>query len=251
MRKIPGVNTHIFKQPNIPWKDDYPYKLSPLLWLDSTDLDYITLDGTDVNALLDKSNTSADFVLGTAPTIDNTTNPTKVTFTASNSEYLENTLDIASFSGLSTCSFIYVNDNNLVQFSISDSTQGSSFLWVGAESTGEALLRVRNTSSTVNNRLNSTNTISIGDVVEWRINDSSYQCFINGIEDVVVVAVGLNNGSGLDTIPDLDNISIGRIGDSSPIYYDNVFKELIITSTPLTDAQSLNLANYLISKHDL
>jgi hypothetical protein len=46
-------------------------------------------------------------------------------------------------------------------------------------------------------------------------------------------------------------MTIGVLNRLSSIYYDTILKELIITSTPLTDTQSLNLANYLISKHDL
>ena len=49
----------------------------------------------------------------------------------------------------------------------------------------------------------------------------------------------------------LDKFVIAKLPRLSAVYYNSIFRELIVTSTPLTDAQSLNLANYLISKHGL
>jgi hypothetical protein len=251
MRKIPGVNTHIFKQPNIPWQEGYPYKLSPLLWLDATDLDYITLDGTDVNAFLDKSNTGADFVLGTAPTIDSTTNPTKVTFTSSNSEYLINTANISTFTSLSQGSIVYVNDNTTrTMFSLSDNSVDNTYVMAGVLS-GKANLNI-NGGRPGWYVINSDTTVNIGDIVEWSSNGSLVTCKINGVLDTVTVFSGANTGQWLDsTGGTISSMTIGVLNRLSAIYYDTILKELIITSTPLTDAQSLDLANYLIGKHSL
>jgi hypothetical protein len=48
----------------------------------------------------------------------------------------------------------------------------------------------------------------------------------------------------------LDNISIGSIREATPAYADIVFKHLSIFSTPLTDAESADYANYLNKKHE-
>jgi hypothetical protein len=183
------------------------------------------------------------------PVIDNTTNPTKVTFTASNSEYLENTLDIASFTALSQGSIIGTptpnGTGNIWYLSFQNPSSAADYFRTGTNSSDKATLTVRKSSGT-NNLLNSTSIVADTDVIEWKLINGAKKCFINGIEDAVIVISGSNGSEWIDYPTSLGGAAIGAVYDTPPTsFYDVIMKELIITSTPLTDAQSLNLANYL------
>ena len=77
---------------------------------------------------------------------------------------------------------------------------------------------------------------------------SNYILLINGIS---VEFTGTDNGQWLSSPSSLDTMSIGSLQQSTIAYYDTTFKHLMIRSTPLSDAESLTYANYLIQKHSL
>ena len=188
------------------------------------------------------------------PVIDNATNPTKVTFTASNSEYLENTLDVASFSGQTEGSVIQILNaddvNNAAHFSFTNSSTDSNHFRVGVGATNKPILNISSSSGFT--QLVCDTVLTGISVVEWESNGSSYSVFVNGVESTFIIVLGVNNGNWWGDITGLDTIRIASYRRlSTTTYEDTVFRELIITSTPLTDSQSLNLANYLISKHGL
>lgn len=184
------------------------------------------------------------------PVIDNITNPTKVTFTASNSEYLENILDIATFTNLSIGSFTYINGGVSGEvrnwLALSNTANNNDRFWITTDSSNKANLLIKVGAGTTE-ELNSTTTLIDGDVVTWSQNGTNKTLYINGVEDTIITVTGSNGSQWVDS-PTLDSLAVGSRQKLTSTYSNLVFRELIGTSTPLTDAQSLNLANYLLGR---
>ena len=148
MRKIPNINTHIFKQPNLPWSEGFnPLSLFPKLWVDATDLTALSLSGTDVISMLDKSGNGYDFTQVTPanrPVVDNALNPTKITFTEANSEFLDGSTHLPNFTGDSQGEFVIVGSRVLDLYtmflSISDSAQSSNYFATSIDINGAIVL---------------------------------------------------------------------------------------------------------------
>ena len=211
------------------------------------DLYYIA-SGWQINEI--EGNHFTQVTSANRPVIDNATNPTKVTFTAANSEYLENTLDVSSFL-ISQGSITWVSDGlsgRLGQFGLGDGssdTQWMQFGIIGNKATMSWL------DSGVTYSAETTTSVIEDDIITVSTDSSIIKMYINGIEDVVVMTNTTNTGQFLDEITSATTLSIGRLSRLSSVFYDTILRELIITSTPLTDAQSLDLSNYLINKHGL
>ena len=253
-RQIANVNTHIFRHPFIPWgQRSYPLSLQPDLLLDAIDLDYLTLVGTDVSILGDQSGNGYDFTQTTAanrPVVDSALVPTQIDFTSGNAEFLENTLDISTFAAMSQGSIVGIyEDSSALQywFAAANSTVSNEYFIAGVN-LSKAQLWV-SASALGLTQISSPDTLNDGDVVEWSSNGSEYLLKINGLSVTPSIDSGLNNGNWINLPVSLDNISIARLGRSVPVYRTQAFKHLMIRSTPLSVAESLEYATYLNETH--
>jgi hypothetical protein len=229
--------------------------LNPDLFLDARDLDYLTLNGLGAQVIGDQSATGADFtqvVVANQGQVDSATVPTQISYDGV-SDYSENTLDVAKFAAYDRGSVVYIaniGSSTRYFFTMSDLSVATNFVRFGVTSLNEAILFVRKSGGN-SNSMKSTTILSEGDIIEWRSNGSTYTCFINGVEDLAVVNSGVNDGRWFDYPNTLDQMSISAfILTSGSSFYESDFKHLSIFSTPLTDAESADYANYLNKKHE-
>jgi hypothetical protein len=185
--------------------------------------------------------------------VDSATVPTQIEYDGV-SDYSENTLDIAKFAAMSTGSVIGICDSNTgvsrAYFAIGDMASNNNNFLTYFDTNNKAVLQIRGVSGVLNLIVSTTVCVD-GDVVEWKLVGSAKKCFINGIEDTVIVSFGTNGTQWMDYLDSTYGMSIGSWQRTIPVYYDITFKHLSIFSTPLTDAESADYANYLIEKHNL
>ena len=250
-RKIPFINSHIFRQPDIPWGSGAfdPFSLNPDLFLDARDVDYLTLNILGAQVIGDQSATGADFtqvVVANQGQVDSATVTTQIEYDGV-SDYSENTLDVAKFAAMSQGSVVQICSEtaNDYSFTMGDSSTTTDWLYMGITSLLKPIIVVRISGVTLNNQ--SINPINIGDTYEWKKKNGLIKLLINGLE----VDHTENHNSWFSDLNNIDNIRIGSVSRLTPLYTDLIFKHLSIFSTPLTDAQSLQYANYLIEKHNL
>jgi len=214
--------------------------------------DILYFRGVSLNEIQDSHFTQA--TAANRPVVDSATVPTQIDFTAANSEFLENNIasQVATFAAMSQGSVVYVVDGNTgtrVMLSFSETSTNDNAFWVGVFTGELAWLNIRQDSGTTQ-RFLSTTVVSEGDVVIWSSDSSVITCSINGIPDDVTASSGLNDGKFISYPNDLDNMALGGIIRLTNVFYDNTFKHLMIRSTPLSDAESLTYANYLIQKNE-
>jgi hypothetical protein len=185
--------------------------------------------------------------------VDSATVPTQISYDGV-SDYSENTLDVATFSAMSQGSIFYTSTpdgtGNVWVFTMQDASKTTSYIRVGTDANNVAVLAIRKDGGT-SYVMKSTSVVTSSSIIEWKSDGNTYQCFINGIEDIVVPTSGDNEGKWFNYTPLLDGMAIGTILTTIPASFYNVdFKHLSIFSTPLTDVQSKDYANYLIQKHN-
>ena len=216
---------------------------------DSND-DIIYIKNWEINEIAGSHFTQA--TAANRPIVDSATVPTQIDFTSANSEFLENTLDVATFAAMSQGSIVSIYDSNAsYQYSITNSSASNSYFVVGTNN-NTAALWVFNQTNPI--RFEVDTSPSNGDVIIWRSSGSIVDCSVNGLSAPISIVAGSDNNEGqwISNIPTLDNMKIGALEFSSGVIYKNTtFKHLMIRSTPLTDAESLTYANYLIQKHSL
>jgi hypothetical protein len=181
--------------------------------------------------------------------VDSATVPTQISYDGV-SDYSENTLDVAKFAAMGTGSVVYiskVSGANQIDFGLAATSSNSNYFQFG-NNVSKAFLIAR--IAGVNNIMESSADISDDDVIEWRSNGSVYTLLINGIDSAINEGAYVNDGRWFDSPNALDNMSIGALIKTSSVYRDTTFKHLMIRSTPLTDAESKDYANYLIEKHE-
>jgi hypothetical protein len=261
MRKVPGVNTHIFKQPDIPWGGlGFPATLSPKLWLDATDLNYLTLSGTDVITLGDKSGNGYDFPQATPanrPVIDSATNPTKITFTAANSEFLDGSDNIENFKSDTYFEYWTVVDVDLTNteylLGFSDQSFNQDYLILNIQSNGKCAFWAY--TDGINNVVEVNNALNIGKhVVGYIADGSSYKFIVDNVESGINVVLGSNIGLWIGDYTNKNNLDKLTIGSRhrNPIDYSNaIYREGIGVSTPTNTTQRNNIYSYLANKHSL
>jgi len=181
--------------------------------------------------------------------VDNATTPTKVTFASANSEFLENTLDIASFIALSQGSLTFISDGSSdMLFTLVDSGVENKFIRFGIS--GSKVNFEINDGGTIT-LLNSTSNAIADKPVTISSDGSVITMFIDGVVDIVVETTGTNTGDWMDSIASVDGAAIGSLRKLTPTFSNTVSKSTIVTATPLTHNESLQLAKYLIAKHGL
>jgi hypothetical protein len=181
--------------------------------------------------------------------VDSATVPTQISYLAGNAEFSENTLNVAKFAAMSQGSVVWINDgvDGAYQFTIGDESDAKD--WMGFN-TVSGKIRIVYYDAGVIQLLLSTSSVVADDVIECRTDGATWQIFINGVEDVVDNGIYTNDGRFFSSITDADVIYIARLARLTTAYSDTTFKHLSIFSTPLTDAQSADYANYLIEKHN-
>lgn len=177
-------------------------------------------------------------------------NGSQYEFDSNNSEYLSNSLDIDSFSGLNQGGIFYINDQlSTAMLTICDSSVSNNYINLG-HAGGKA--RIQFIVNGVITRLDSVISIVENDRVLW-YNDKSgtVKCRINGIESGVTVNTGTNQDIWFSSFSGLDSLAIGGVLDSTPVYTNQVFKELILTTKPISETLSLAISQQWAVKHNL
>jgi hypothetical protein len=180
------------------------------------------------------------------PIVDSDTDPTQTQFLASpDEEHLYNDIDVSDFTGLSEGSVFYVNDgSSIVQLSIADDATAANNFIFGQSVGGKALLQTLGGA----NVIESVDSVSVDSIIEIQSTGSEYKIFIDGVQSAVTTTNG-NDGLWFDSIPDVDNISIGALLRSTPFYDDTTHKETIVTSGTITDAERTDIMAYLTEKN--
>ena len=187
------------------------------------------------------------------PVVDSATVPSQIDFTAANSEYLENTLDVSTFAAMSQGSVVWIQGTLGITnecFTFQDNSVNANYFRVGVISSNFVRVTLSKSGGVVNTWF-STSTVSLNDVIEVGSSGSSYFLKINGITDIVNISAGDDDGKFMNYPSTMDIMSVGSIQTATPIYRDTTFKHLMIRSTPLSDAESLTYANYLIQRYSL
>jgi hypothetical protein len=248
MRKVPGVNTHIFKQPDIPWGGlGFPATLSPKLWLDATDLNYLTLSGTDVITLGDKSGNGCDFTQATPanrPVIDSVTNPTKVIFTAANSEFLDGSSGVTN----------YTSDDDgelIVVAKILTDSPLQRIVCFGKESVVDNNRMHMNYSGSTSDQITIFNN---GGSSTGRESDPYNVTKSYGYTKDFIYESGVSIGSNtraswLNVNTGIDAFHIGRLPASA--FYSSEVMEVLYFTNQLTQQKRTDLHTYLANKHSL
>lgn len=180
--------------------------------------------------------------------VDSATVPTQITYDGV-SDYSENTLDIAKFAAMSQGSVVFIADDLIgAQFSLGNTSTSTEWMYIESKRVSTGRTRILFNTALGVRTMTSTSITNVGDVIEWGSTGTSYFCRINGVEDDVIGAP--NDGLWLDSVSNSDSMTIGVLTRLTPFFNDTTFKHLSIFSTPLTDAQSLQYANYLIEKHE-
>lgn len=183
--------------------------------------------------------------------------PTQISFNGVN-EFSEITVaeQVAKFSNLATLSIFWINDSDNVtsgrMLSLGDSATNNTNVFVCgySESLSGAFISFR--VDGVVTTLYSDSDLSIDDSIEWKQDGVSWRCFINEIEDTVLVSSGANNSICFNSINGVDEISIAkRVGTGSGLYQLTEFKNVTIISPPPSDAASASYSRGLKVKHNL
>ena len=227
-----------------------------VLSADISDLTNISLDGTDLLNVTDKSDSGADLtqlIEANRGAVDSALTPSKATLLAANSEYLE-CINTSLLSPLKKGSIIQIlnNDdvNNAAHFSFTNSSTDPNHFRVGVGATNKAILNISSSSGFT--QLVCDTVLTRISVVEWKTNGSSYSVFVNGIESTFTVNIGINNGNWWGDITGLDTIRIASYHRlSTTTYEDTVFRELRVISKPLPSSLSLAVYQQLQVKHNL
>ena len=153
-RKIPFINSHIFRQPDIPWGSGAfdPFSLNPDLFLDARDVDYLTLNILGAQVIGDQSATGADFtqvVVANQGQVDSATVTTQIEYDGV-SDYSENTLDVAKFAAMSQGSVVQICSEtaNDYSFTMGDSSTTTDWLYMGITSLLKPIIVVRSAKKT-------------------------------------------------------------------------------------------------------
>lgn len=219
------------------------------LFLD-VNLDFLTLDGLDVAIEGDQSGNGYDFIQATAanrPVVDSVTAPSNITFTAANSEFLENTADVAAFANMNQGCVGYINDGiTRTMMAVGDTTVVSGDILFGVDG-GKADMLIKAGAAS----FTSTSIVPVGASVLWQTDGSIIRCFIDKVEDVVIEVIGLNTGQWLADLVSVNQLAIGKTARTSDVYFDTVFKHAIIRSTPLTSLEIQQWSDGVKVKHGL
>lgn len=181
---------------------------------------------------------------------DSATAPTKITYDGV-ADFSDGSLSVASFSGMDKGSIIGIFTSTASQYyvALTDPSVSDKYFAVGVSSSKPYLWVYE---SGVVSQLTATDPVDVGSVFEWSSNGSLTTLKINGVSVDITIVAGSNGGQWISTVTSVDNMVISRLELlSTTIYRSTIFKHLMIRSTPLTDAESLTYANYLISKHNL
>lgn len=234
-----------------------PLQINPKFWLDATDVNALSLSGTDVISMLDKSGNGNDFPQSTPanrPVVDSASNPTKVTYDGVG-EYLDGSANIGNFTGDTQGTFVVVIRNTVEasHFNLTESSgAGQSRFDLGISSIGK-IQAVWYNGVTIQ-RFTSSNGVSAGDVICLVSNASELKMYINNIEETIVVVNGTNNGSWIANVTTgtLNTMRIGSLYLASVQYFYGLSKsESLYFGYALTATQRTNLFNYLRAKHNL
>jgi hypothetical protein len=182
--------------------------------------------------------------------MDSATVPTQITYDGV-ADYSENTLDVATFAAMSQGSIIGIADEARgtlrCLFSIGDTSVNTDFATIFQNDDETIKFRIWQSGANII-VLDSVDPVVEGDVCEFKSDGVIVKFFKNGIESAIT---GTNGTYWFNDVLNPDSMYISRLTRSTNAFYTTNFKHLMIRSTPLTDTESLQYANYLISKHNL
>jgi len=186
--------------------------------------------------------TPANRMLANSATI-----PTKITALEANSEFLENTLNVAKFAAMSQGSVMLINSqvSNIYSFTIGDSSSLDDYFYIGIESGGKAICVSRVSGVELTNTSDSV--LSIDDPYEWKKENGVVKLMVKGLE----VGHTGNHNNWISNSNNLDNMRIGSLSRSTPLFSNVINKALQVKSVPNTAFETLRASNELIARHNL
>jgi hypothetical protein len=192
--------------------------------------------GNAVSSWVDQSTNAYNFVQATgikqplqqAGTVD--FDGTDDALTVLVSQPLNDSSGIFFFSGIYDSS----QDNHI--FSSCDNASSSNLFLIYISG---GTIRIYNRSSGVTNLCRSTNIISNGAYYYGYIksNGSTWTINLNGVDEVVVVSSGSNDGSWLDTVLNRDALNVGAWLYSSSVYGKAKISGLLYTNDDTIDTE--------------
>jgi hypothetical protein len=227
-----------------------PLSLNPKLWLDATDLAALTLSGTDVAAMLDKSGNGYDFTQAAPanrPVVDSAITPTKVIFAAANSEFLDGSAHLPNFLTDGNGEFVVVNTTAVSStfISIGNAVNTNYLFRTMTNNTGKALLVTQTTTTLIAATDSLITATAVRNYISRASNNEVWQDNINKTTS------DTTNGFWLDEIAigAPDGFRISSRYDPTPSYYNSSLSELLYFPEPLSVSDRTELYNYLVLKH--
>lgn len=263
MRKVPNVNIHIFKQPDIPWGIFNPSNLASdartlLSWWDART--GIT-EETGVSNMADQGSGGWDFVQATGsdqPTFSGSNETALITYDGV-SEFLEQPVTASNFQDLTRFEWWGVihpiTDKTIRSFTFNDAGDSNVNLVASTVVTGGMFGVVTRDNSGSGDNITADTLLNDNDfnIVGCVFTGSEYKIYINGVLSELTVNTGGNNGKFIGDIAakaTIDTFYISRFNGLSSVFAENKEKfQLCFGGTTdaalSTAAERTNIFNYI------
>ncbi len=262
MRKIPNINTHIFKQPDIPWRGWTPAQLNDLVgWWDASDTTTIT-EVTGVSNWADKSGNGNDFVQAVGADQPNYTgvgSSSLIIFDGVTenlfSSALATQLEALSNKTSGTFCSVMKNVTGVLNpgFSINQVADTNEYFYLYFGTDDKLYFHVRNGGAQTRWDSETVYADNTELIVTVTSTGSAWRIYVNGVDVTSsgTFDIGVDDGRWLSTIGTIDSCYLGATDIGSVLYMVAELKFYLIASTAITADQDVALHNYLNGKFSI